>query len=54
MDVEVVHEQVNGLCFRVLQGQGDEHLSELKAGTVRRGEREMFPLYVATTSSESQ
>ncbi len=33
MDIEVVHHEMDGLGFRVFQGQGDDRLSELEART---------------------
>ena len=41
MNVEIVHYLMNRLDFRVCQGQGDGSLSELKARSIRCGEREM-------------
>jgi hypothetical protein len=37
VDVEVVHHEVNGFGFRVLQGQIEEYLRKLDPGSVRRG-----------------
>ena len=41
MNVEVVHYQVDRFRVGVGHGQGHGHLSELKTGSIRRGEREM-------------
>jgi hypothetical protein len=38
MDVEVLQYQMDGLCFRVCQCQGDHHLGELKTRAIWRGE----------------
>src|SRR3974377_639780 len=43
MDVQVVQYQMDGLRFRVCQGQGDRHLGELKARTIWRSEGEVPP-----------
>ena len=45
VDIEVVHHQVNGLCFRILQRQSDDNLSELKGRTVGCREGEMSPRF---------
>ena len=41
VDIEVIHYQVDGLRFRVLKGQLEDHPRELEAGTIRRGKGEM-------------
>src|ERR1700739_1211215 len=41
MNVEIVQYQVDGLGCRVCQRQGDGHLGEFEARSVRRGKREM-------------
>ena len=50
MDIQVVHHQMNGLGFRILNGQLECHLGEFKPRTVRRGKGEVptcFGLYCA-------
>src|SRR5215831_15673093 len=42
VDVQVVQHQMDGFRFRVCQCQADRYLSELEAGTVRRGEGEVL------------
>lgn len=41
MDIQVVHHQADGLGFRILQGQVEGYLRELKRRAVRRGEGEV-------------
>src|SRR5207237_983197 len=41
MDIQVVHHQMDGLGFRILNGHLEGYLRELKRRTVRCGECEM-------------
>ena len=41
VDIQVVYYQMNGLGFRILQGQVEGYLCELKRRPVRRGEGEV-------------
>jgi|SRR5579863_1772129 len=41
MNIQVVHHQMDGLGFRILKGQVEGYLCELKRRPVRRGEGEV-------------
>ena len=43
MDVEIIHNQMDRLRFRVCQRQFEDNLSELNGGSVGSGEREVPP-----------
>src|SRR5437868_9731553 len=56
MDIQVVHHQMDGLGFRILNGHLEGYLRELKRRTVRCGECEMaagFGLYGAEDISRA-
>lgn len=41
VDVEVVHDQVDGSACGIAESEFEDHCGELEAGTVRRGECEV-------------